>query len=200
MCKIIQTIAISVVLRDGAGAEMQRLEWQVPPRQAAPISGDLPTIPATVLHLTRVVALPLPSDDDDEGSREKPSQTDNPSQKDKLPFINLGVQSKGRQPKNGTVVRSHVARTARRTKQERYERLRKGGLLEVSFVKGHSSQNELDSATAVMQIERFFRTSWASNSTKLSQRPSIELQISALQTYKGKTTPHLHDLFGYCKA
>jgi hypothetical protein len=43
-------------------------------------------------------------------------------------------------------------------------------------------------------IEKFFqRSTWAQNSAQLSEKRVIESKISALQTYKGKVTPYLHE-------
>ena len=50
-------------------------------------------------------------------------------------------------------------------------------------------------------VDRYFRKStWIQNSVPLSTKPAIEQSISALQTYEGKVTPHLHELLGQRKA
>jgi hypothetical protein len=129
-----------------------------------------------------------------QGSKGKLPQTD------RFQFIDLSVRSREVQARNRTLVRSHVIKAARRANQKKQEDLRRLGLVEFTFLKGHTSQDELDSMTDDA-IRQFFRTStWTLNSARLSHRPALESTISALQTYKGKVTPYLYELLGNCKA
>ena len=152
---------------------------------------------------------PAPADGDDVEPME-----DVPVVPDKYKFIEVSTQSGVEQSKNRQLARSHVMKGVRqrqRKKQGEVLRLKlvefgsgaksKGRVKDVDDMtnaKTIASEDDVDEQNRAVLADTFLRTStWASNSAMLSQRPITESTISALQTYKGKVTPHLHQLIEY---
>ena len=124
-------------------------------------------------------------------------------------FIDLSLRSKASQSKNRQLTRSHVTKRVREQKRKT-----QGDTLRLKLVnfdnktkgKGRAKcqdkvddpvglEDEVDQHYRAVQTERVLQAStWVTNSAKLSQKALSESVISALQTYKGKVTPLLHQL------
>jgi hypothetical protein len=153
-----------------------------------------------------------PSKDDSDESKGKGAQTG------QFQFINVGAPSKDEQAKNRTLARSHTATVVHRAQRKTREEARRQGRAEFTFVEGHGAKNALSSTAdriAAGKLDRktkrylqqrfmagrfFGSRSWAPNSARVSQKPTIDSTISALQTYKAKVTPDLHMILEDCKA
>jgi hypothetical protein len=108
------------------------------------------------------------------------SQDDNdelevPSQTRQFQFIDVSTRSRGQQTKNRVLARSHVSKLIRRAQRKKHE-----GTGQVNL--------------------NLQRTSWVPSPAQISQRPAMDSTFSALQTYKGKVTPYLYELFMLRKA
>jgi hypothetical protein len=124
-------------------------------------------------------------------------------------FIDVSLRSRANQSKNRQLTRSHVTKRVREQ-----QRKTQGDTLRLKLVnfdnktkgKGRAKyqdkvddpvglEDEVDQHHRAVQAERVLQAStWATNSAKLSQKALSESGISALQTYKGKVTPFLHQL------
>jgi len=152
---------------------------------------------------------PAPADGEDDEPME-----DIPVVPDKYKFIEVNSQSGVEQSKNRQLARSHVMKGVRQRQRKKQGEVLRLKLVEFgSGTKGKGRVRDLDDTTyssttlseedvdeqnrTVLADEFLGMSTWASNSAKLSQRPITESTISALQTYKGKVTPHLHQLIEY---
>jgi hypothetical protein len=139
---------------------------------------------------------------------------DEPVVPDKYKFIAVDSQSGVEQSKNRQIARSHVMKGVRQRQKKKQGEVLRLKLVEFSSgAKGKGRvkdpdevsdstmsvpEDEVDDKNRAVLADGFLGTStWASSAAMLSQKPIAESTISALQTYKGKVTPYLHQLIDY---